>query len=81
MIRSLTFAVGAGTLAGIVGFGLLVSHASPPGAPQGRDVRIASTRRGGEMTPANDNGTDTAWARYCAAVQRLRLARLLNGRG
>ena len=31
------------------------------------------------MTPANDN-TD-AWARYCAEILRLRLARLLNGRG
>ncbi len=33
------------------------------------------------MTPANDNTTDAAWARYCAEVLRLRLARLLRGRG
>ncbi len=32
------------------------------------------------MTPANDNTTDAAWARYCAEIMRLRIARLLSGK-
>ncbi len=32
------------------------------------------------MTPANDNNAD-AWARYCAEILRLRLARLLGKEG